>query len=409
MTINKEVIFWLTASLFVIGFIALLHEVMLPFVLGFAIAYFLDPIVERLEALGLGRMAATSLVTLFLGILLLIGAFALVPVLFQQSVNLVQNTPRYLDTLYSLINTHGKQLLGDEFSLPSVGYRDAIKKLTGQYSGNSSELLKSIWSGSKAFFSFMSLILITPVVAFYMLNDWEKMMAYTRSITPREHDHTITKLAHDVDNVISGFMRGQVTVCLILATYYALSLSFLGLNSGFLIGIGVGLISFVPFIGAIVGLLIGGGVAIAQFAPDWFSVGMVVLVFVIGHILEGNFLTPRIIGGHVRLHPVWLIFALFVSGYLFGFVGMLLAVPVAASIGVLARFAMEKYRASEIYQGEELPTSETASESATIFKDNKALAPILSDQQATSSETTAQEPQKTTPSMPNTPSEENKT
>ncbi len=365
MVINKEVLFWLLASLFVIGFVALLHEVMLPFVLGLAIAYFLDPVADRLQRLGLGRMAATSIISLLLGLIILIGLFTLMPVLFEQAVNLVQNTPRYLDTIYAMINSYGKQYMGDDFNLPHMGYRDAIKKLTAQYSGNSGDILKSIWSGSKAFISFMSLILITPVVAFYMLHDWDRMMKYINSITPREHDTTIASLAREVDSVISGFMRGQVTVCLILGLYYAISLSLIGLNSGFLIGVGIGLISFIPFIGAIVGVLVGGGVAIAQFAPDWFPIGLVVLVFAIGQILEGNFLTPRIIGGHVRLHPVWLIFALFVSGYLFGFVGMLLAVPVAASIGVITRFAMDKYKASEIYQGDETPCQDNVSSPAT--------------------------------------------
>ncbi len=376
MVINKEAIFWLTALLLTIGLIGLLHEIMLPFVLGFAIAYFLDPIADRLENFGLSRMAATSIISLILGLFFFVALFTLAPILFEQGVNLVHNTPRYLDTISALINDYGKHFLGADFNMPSMGYREAIKKLTAQYNGSSSEILKSIWSGSMAFFSFLSLILITPVVAFYMLHDWDKMMAYMLSITPREHDNTVAKLARDIDSVISGFMRGQVTVCLILGLYYAISLSMLGLNSGFLIGVGVGLISFVPFIGAIFGTLIAGGVAIAQFAPDWTHIGLIAVVFVIGQILEGNFLTPRIVGGHVKLHPVWLIFALFVSGYLFGFVGMLLAVPVAASIGVLARFAMDKYIESDIFQGELQPCAETTMPDPEVINSVPASAPV---------------------------------
>jgi predicted PurR-regulated permease PerM len=162
---------------------------------------------------------------------------------------------------------------------------------------------------------------------------------------------TVRGLATEMDAAIAGFVRGQAVICLILGLFYALGLTFAGLHFGFLIGLLTGVMSFIPVVGAITGFLVASGVALAQFWPDWVSIAMVVGVFVIGQGLEGYILSPKLVGAKVGLHPVWLMFSLFAFGYLFGFVGVLVAIPLAAAIGVLTRFAIRQYQASQLYTG----------------------------------------------------------
>jgi len=213
------------------------------------------------------------------------------------------------------------------------------------------KLLPSVLSGGLAIVNFLALVIITPVVTFYLLLDWDRMMGDISSWLPRDHAKTIHQIANDIDEVISGFVRGQITVLVILGLFYVAGLTLIGLNFGLLIGLGAGLVSFIPFVGAIVGLAVGGAVAVVQFWPEWHLVAAVLSVFLIGQVIEGNILSPMIVGDRVRLHPVWLMFALFVFGYLFGFVGMLLAVPAAAAIGVLVRFGLQVYLKSSLYSG----------------------------------------------------------
>ena len=218
-------------------------------------------------------------------------------------------------------------------------------------------LLGSIWSGGVAFVNLISLLVVTPVVAFYMLLDWDRMVATVDKWLPREHVETIRGLAREIDEALAGFVRGQGTVCIILASFYASGLSLSGLNFGVLIGIISGLISFVPYVGSITGFVLAGGVALIQFLPDgeWLMISIVLAIFVMGQFLEGNFLSPKLVGERVGLHPVWLMFALFAFGLLLGFVGLLLAVPLAAAIGVLLRFALKTYMGSPLYVGEHPP------------------------------------------------------
>jgi predicted PurR-regulated permease PerM len=211
--------------------------------------------------------------------------------------------------------------------------------------------------------SVFSLIVVTPVVAFYLLYDWERMIATVDGWVPLPQRETVRALAREIDLAIAGFLRGQIGVCLILGSFYAVALTVAGLNFGLLIGLVSGLISFVPYIGSMSGLVVSTGVAVAQFWPDWSSIFVVIGIFFVGQFVEGYILSPKLVGESVGLHPVWLMFALFAFGYLFGFVGMLLAVPLAAAIGVIARFALARYRASPLYTGEATPASRRASPS----------------------------------------------
>ena len=215
--------------------------------------------------------------------------------------------------------------------------------------------LASLWSGGRAVFSVLSLLVITPVVAFYLLVDWDRVVKTVDNWIPRHHRDTVHGLARDMDSAIAGFVRGQAVICLILAIFYAVGLTLVGLKSGFLIGLMTGLFSFIPFVGAFGGFLIAAIVAVAQFWPDWVSIGLVVCVFVLGQGLEGYVLSPNLVGAKVGLHPVWLMFSLLAFGYLFGFAGLLVAIPLAAAIGVLVRFSIRKYQESPVYTGEQGP------------------------------------------------------
>ena len=211
--------------------------------------------------------------------------------------------------------------------------------------------MQSVLSGGLALVNLMALLVVTPIVAFYMLNDWDRMVRKVDSWVPREHVETVRQIAHDADLAVAGFIRGQGTVCIVLGVLYAVALTVVGLKSGLLIGLGAGLLSFIPYVGAIVGGVLSIGMALLQFWPDWTMIAIVAAIFVVGQFLEGNFLTPKLVGESVGLHPVWLMFALFAAGYLFGFVGMLVAVPIAAAIGVLLKFAISVYMESKVYLG----------------------------------------------------------
>jgi predicted PurR-regulated permease PerM len=198
----------------------------------------------------------------------------------------------------------------------------------------------------------MILLLITPVVAVYMLLDWDRMIARIDALLPLDHAPIVRQLAREVDDTLSAFVRGMGTVSLILGTYYAVTLMAVGLQFGLVVGFIAGVVTFIPYLGALIGGSLAIGLALFQFWGEWGSIGLVALIFVIGQLVEGNFLTPKLVGGSIGLHPVWLLLALSVFGGLFGFVGMLVAVPLAAVLGVLARFGIGQYTESRLFQGE---------------------------------------------------------
>jgi predicted PurR-regulated permease PerM len=212
-------------------------------------------------------------------------------------------------------------------------------------------LVASLWSGGRVVLNVLALLIVTPVVAFYLLYDWDRLVARVDSWLPRDHVEEVRKIARDIDRAIAAFIRGQGLVCLILAAVYSVGLVIVGLNFGFLIGLGAGLLGFIPFVGATVGFAVSLGIAIAQFWPDWIWIAATAAVFGLGQFLENYVLQPRLIGQNVGLHPVWVMFALFAFGYLFGFVGVMIAIPAAAAVGVLVRYALARYLASPIYRG----------------------------------------------------------
>jgi predicted PurR-regulated permease PerM len=274
-----------------------------------------------------------------------------VPILVRQSIDLVANLPQWIEKLQALVQSFDLSFLerfwGQEKSVLQNNAGELVKQGASWFG----TVVAGIWQSGQAIISIASLLVITPVVAFYLLYDWDNMVDKLDNLLPRDHRATIHGLIEEIDATVAGFVRGQGTLCLILGLYYATSLTLVGLNFGLVIGLVAGMISFIPFVGSIVGFTLSVGVALVQFWPDWIPIAIVAGIFFFGQFLEGNVLQPKLVGSRVRLHPVWVMFALLVFGALFGFAGLLVAVPAAAVIGVIVRFAISRYKESELYHG----------------------------------------------------------
>lgn len=351
---QRQAVYWAIALMFFLAFIYVFSGILLPFVAGMVLAYILDPIADKFEKWGLSRMAATVTILVLFLFLFLLALLIIVPIIGKQMIEFIEQVPVYIRSLQAFFVSDWFSMLTDRLPF-EVG---DLHSLVGNFVDDGvrwiSKILGSVLSGGQALLGIISLFVITPVVAFYLLYDWDNMIVKIDGWLPRDHAPTIRRLVAEMADLIAGFIRAQGLICLLLGIFYAAALSLTGLKFGLLIGLGIGLISFVPFIGAIFGAILSIGLALAQFLPEqnYIIIGAVVVIFIAGQFLEGNILQPRILGGHVQLHPVWLMFALFAFGSLFGFVGMLIAVPAAACIGVLVRFSIERYLKSHLYLGD---------------------------------------------------------
>ncbi|HEX5779816.1 MAG TPA: AI-2E family transporter [Xanthobacteraceae bacterium] len=352
MNFQRQVLFWVGALAVFVLFAWVLGDVLLPFVAGMALAYFLNPLADRLERHGMHRLVATLLVLGAFILVFVLAAIIVLPLLGSQLLQFIQRIPEYFRLLQDLIVTESNQewirrMIGSD----TLDLRKSVGDLVGQGAAWAGTFLQGIWSGGRALLSLVAVLVVTPIVTLYLLLDWHRMVNTVDSWLPREHRATIRELAREIDSVLAGFIRGQAIVSLFLGMFYAVMLTLVGLNFGLLIGFAAGLLNFVPYLGSTTGLLIAGGVAFAQFWPDWPWIGAVIGIFLFGQFVEGYFLQPKLVGDRVGLHPVWLIFALFAFGYLLGFVGLLIAVPLAAAFGVLVRFALRQYLTSPLYTG----------------------------------------------------------
>ena len=330
--------------------LSLLSEILLPFVAGMAVAYFLDPLADRLEKWRCSRTLATSLITAAFFVISVAIVVLLFPLLQAQVTKFLIRVPEYASRLREFAMPFLERLETDLTAAQMEKLGEAASTYGAQAIGWIAGLLMGLWSGGVALLQLFSLIVITPLVTFYLLRDWDHIVARIDALLPREAAPTIRARFREIDEMLAGFVRGQASVCLILGILYAVGLTAVGLDFGLLVGLGTGLISFVPYFGMLVGLAVGLGMAFAQF-HDLLSIGLVAAVFAAGQIVEGQFLTPKLVGERVRLHPAWVIFALLAGGALFGFTGILLAIPAAAVIGVLVRFAIERYTQSRLYRG----------------------------------------------------------
>jgi predicted PurR-regulated permease PerM len=351
MTTWRRAWFWVGALVAFVLFLIVFSEILLPFVAGMVLAYALDPVADRIERLGFGRLGATLSILVVLVVVLALAFVLLVPILADQLADFIERIPAYVERLRELFSTFLQSRLADYLGIDLTRMGSSLGGLSSQGASWMTTLLASLWSGGRVVLNILALLIVTPVVAFYLLYDWDRLVARVDSWLPRDSVEEVRKIAGDIDRAIAAFIRGQGLVCLILAAVYSIGLVIVGLNFGFLIGLGAGLLSFIPFVGATVGFVVSLGVAIAQFWPDWIWIAATAAVFGLGQFLENYVLQPRLIGQNVGLHPVWVMFALFAFGYLFGFVGVMIAIPAAAAVGVLVRYALARYLASPIYRG----------------------------------------------------------
>jgi len=346
---TRPIAFWIAMLAAVIAVIILLREVLLPFVAGMVLAYLLDPLANRIERLGVNRLLATLAIIVLVVTTISVLAILTLPIIVREVSYFVESLPLYVRQLHMLATDQSRPWLS---KLVGEGLGEAersIGEITTLASSWLTTFLRSIWSGGRALISVLSLGVVTPIVACYLLYAWDKMIAVIDNWIPPERRETVRALAREVDDTVGGFVRGQSILCLVLAFYYSAALWLMGLRHGPLIGVAAGLMSFIPYVGSLSGLVISMCVAIAQFWPDWTWILLVPPIFLIGQSLSDYGLSPYLVGRRVHLNPVWMMFALFAFGYLFGFVGLLIAVPVAAAIGVLMRFALRQYYASPFY------------------------------------------------------------
>lgn len=366
MRIGRQLPFWLSAAVLLVLVIAVLGPILLPFVAGIVIAYFLNPAADWLTRWGLPRWLAAVVIVAIFACAIGAALVLLVPLLLTQAQQFAVALPEELTRLRGILEAWARAQLGNHYPAFEAGLDRTSQALSDNWASLAGAVASSLWSQGSALFNFISLILVTPLVVFYVLIDWYPMLAKIDSWLPREHAATIRRLATDINDAVSAFIRGQGTVCIVLAVYYALTLSAAGLRYGLLVGLGTGLFSFVPFVGWALGLITATTIAVVQFWPDYLPILIVIGIYIGAQILDAGFLSPTIVGSKIGLHPVWLIFALFVFSYLFGFVGVLVAVPIAAAVGVLVRFAIKVYLASDVYRGEDTGPLPASSASASL-------------------------------------------
>ena len=352
MSPTRGAVFWLLALAVLVALLILLRDILLPFVAGMALAYFLDPIADRIEARGLSRTAATWAVVLSFFVAFVALLVFLLPLLEDQLAGLAGQLP----DVFRAISTRATalvELITEKLDPARVEEANAaFADLQKEALGWTMDAIRGLWRSGVALLNLLGLLIVTPVVAWYLLRDWDRMVAQIDSGLPRDQAEVIRGQIRRIDETLAGFVRGQALVCLILGGGYAVALQLAGLKYGLLVGLIAGLISFIPYIGSMVGLVLSLGLGYFQFG---FSIELMIVaaIFIAGQLVEGNFLTPKLVGERVGLHAVWILFALLTGGSLFGFVGMLLAVPFAAVIGVLVRFGLERYLASSLYSGQD--------------------------------------------------------
>lgn len=346
LTVKEQVRYWLVAAATIAITLWFLGDVILPFVLGGAIAYLLDPIADRLEALGLSRAMSVATITVIALFFFVLVILLVIPTLVRQTSQLIDTAPELFLNLQTWLTEKFPSLIDEQSTIRQqlAATGEAIKSKGG-------DLLNSLLTSAMSLFNILILIIVVPVVTFYLLLDWDNMVARVDELLPRDHAPVVRKLAAEVDRTLASFIRGQGTVCLVLGAFYAIALMAVGLQFGLVAGAIAGALTFIPYVGALVGGALSIGLALFQFWGEWVWIAVVAGIFAIGQFLEGNVLTPKLVGSSIGLHPVWLIFALSVFGSTFGFVGMLVAVPVAAVLGVFTRFAITQYKTGRLYKG----------------------------------------------------------
>lgn len=328
----------------------LLAPVLMPFVFAAMLAYLGNPLADRLQRLGMGRTLAVSIVFSVISLFTVGALLLLIPLISRQVDNLVQNLPRYVDWIRSTALPRLQATLHlDPGAFEADRLMAQLKDHIGSIGDAASNVLGKISRSSLGVVMWLSNLVLIPVVAFYLLRDWDRLVAWIDRMLPRSIEPTVRQLAQESDSVLGAFVRGQLLVMLALGIFYGAALTIMGLSVGPLIGMVAGLLSFVPYLGFIVGFGSALIAAVVQYG-DWNHVLIVIGIFTAGQLLEGYVLVPRLVGEKIGLHPVAVIFAVLAGGYLAGFLGVLLALPAASVILVLLRYLAERYRQSDLYR-----------------------------------------------------------
>jgi len=348
---SQQATFWALALAGLCALIWLFKSILLPFVLGGAIAYLLNPVVNKLVRKGISRRWVVLLILGTFIVMVSVLLAIILPILVKEAIGFIKDAPEFAHKIWNLLEPQilwVQEKIGQQITLDQI--QEAAKENIGKALQVSKGVLGGITSGGLAIVDFLTTLLITPVVSYFLLKEWPRVMAFVKDLLPKTHAGTISDLAGQIDKKISGFVRGQITICFLLGLSYAIALSIAGLNYGFLIGLGTGILSIIPFVGSALGLVTSMGVAYLQSGGDLVFMGIVLGIFLFGQFVEGNFITPKIMGESVGLHPLWIIFALMAGGSLLGLLGMFLSIPVAASVGVIAAFLIERYKSSIYYR-----------------------------------------------------------
>jgi predicted PurR-regulated permease PerM len=348
LPIATQARYWGIAAVVFLVVLWFLGDVILPFVMGGAMAYLFDPIADRLERAGLSRVASTTVISVIVTLIFVLLILAIIPTLINQLTQLVNSAPEIAARLQTFLTERFPDLTDETSTI-----RQTLAQIATSIQSYGAAVADTLIGSALGVLNAVVIIVVVPVVAFYLLLDWDKMVARIDALLPRDHAPTLRQLARESDRVLAAFVRGQLSVCLVIGMYYAITLMLAGLQFGLIVGAIAGAITFIPYVGAVVGGGLAIGLALFQFWGDWVSIGIVAGIFALGQFLEGNVITPRLVGSSVGLHPVWLLFALSAFGAVFGFLGLLVAVPMAAMIGVLIRFGVNQYTKGPLYRGRE--------------------------------------------------------
>lgn len=346
---QKQTALWLGVAAALCALLYLLGPVLVPFALAAVLAYMLEPGVAWLVRKRLPRPAAVLLMIVLLGLMLLLLALILVPVLHKEAVALQQKFPAIIERL----NTGVAPWLADKFDMHLRFDAESIRGLLTDQLSNGGPNAASVWSsirvGTSAVLGIAALLFLVPMVLFYLLLDWPRLLERLRAALPRRWEAQVVGMVQEIDTVLAQFLRGQIAVMLALAVYYSVALALAGFDVALPVGILTGLLVFIPYVGYGLGLILALLSALLQFG-NWYGLGAVIVIYGLGQVLEGFFLTPRLVGERIGLHPLAVIFALMAFGQLFGFVGVLIALPASAAILVGLKHVRNRYVASSFYR-----------------------------------------------------------
>lgn len=370
----RRLVAWGIVIALISTLIYLFSGVLLPFVLGGLIAYLLNPLIEPLEGIGAPRvLSAVGILFLFF-FFVGAGLLVLTPILYREISEFAQHMPSYLQHLQDMIAPYIDKISPYIGGMSEEEITNKIKDNAQTALNFSSLFLGKIVAGTNAIIGFTTTFFLTPVVAFYMMAEWPSLTRHVNELIPVKNRPIVTDLLKKMDRSLAGFIRGQFSVCAVLGLLYGTSLAIMGLKFGFLIGLLSGIISFIPFVGSAFGLIASVTVAWFQFGAV-AMVGIALAIFLIGQLIEGHILTPKLVGDSIQLHPLWIIFSLMAGGSLMGFTGMLIALPVAAMAGVLIRFALGEYKKSEFYLHSSVLSDENSHGSVTKKPKTKKSSP----------------------------------